>query len=101
MDFVLGGAMLLLIAVVGMPFAGSAYRRVRRRRRRRLVDAPRKIPIAASDLQGRQGCEDGQHGRDGDRVRPDGRNGYNSVCRRCGVPMNRARKGEWRVVEAP
>lgn len=87
---------MTILAVVLAPFAVSLARRLRRQRRRRMVDSPRRISIVDGE-SGR--CADDSHVRDRTRVRHDGGGGYRSVCTQCGAPLARTRHGTWHTAE--
>jgi hypothetical protein len=92
---VLGGVVVLAL-LVATPFLVGWGRRLAHHQRQRLVDAPRKIGITGEPAP--RSCRDG-HQRSASRARPDGHNGFYSVCRKCGVRMHRTSDGEWTVVE--
>ena len=88
---------LLLVGFVAIPLAVSFYLKHERRRRRKLVNSPRKIALA-TDEDAPRACE---HLRSRSRAKesPDGR--MVSVCKRCGAPMVRNGPGDWVVAQQP
>lgn len=99
MEAIVVGAILLILAIVLAPFAGSALRRAARHRRRKLVDSPRKISILAEHEAAAAECAERGHRRDGTKVRHDGDGGYVTVCRRCGIRLARSGPGEWHPLD--
>ena len=86
---------LLLAGFVAVPIAVTFYLKRERRRRRKLVNSPRKIALA-SDEQEAAPCE---HLRSRSRARQaeDGR--FVSTCKKCGAPMVRNGPGDWLVTQ--
>jgi hypothetical protein len=84
-----------LTLFVAVPIAVSFYLKYERRRRRKVVNSPRKIGLATDDAPPRV-CE---HLRSKSRAKqgPDGR--MVSWCKRCGVHMVRNGPGDWVVSE--
>ena len=96
---VLGWMFVLAVTFVfAPPLALMAFRRFQEKRRRKMVNAPRKIKVLSGEEAPTGPCADG-HQRSKRNAR-EGRDGvYVSVCRICGVPMRRKAKGQWEVVE--
>jgi hypothetical protein len=90
---------LAVTFVFAPPVALMAFRRFQASRRRKMVNAPRKIKVLKDDEGQPAGPCAGGHQRSKRNARqgPDGV--YVSVCRTCGAPMRRKAKGEWEVVE--
>jgi hypothetical protein len=87
------------IALIGPLLASTAYRRYQRKRRRRLVDSPRKIQVARveDNVPAADVCTSGhQRSRSRAYTGPDGR--LLSICKRCGVRMRRKGPGDWEIL---
>ena len=96
---VLGWMFVLAVTFVFVPpLALMAFRRFQEKRRRKMVNAPRKIKVLSGEEAPTGPCAGGRCAWSADaRQNADGV--YVSVCRTCGVPMRRKAKGQWEVVE--
>jgi hypothetical protein len=89
---------LALIFVFVPPLALMAFRHYQGRRRRRMVNAPRKIKVVSGEDSAPSPCADGhQRSRRNARQASDG--SYVSVCKVCAAPMRRNGPGDWQVIE--
>ena len=97
---VLAWMFVLAIAFVFVPpLVFFAIRHLQAKRRRKMVNAPRKIKVLKDDETAVPGpCSDG-HQRSRRNARQNSDGVYVSVCRACGAPMRRNGPGEWEVVE--
>jgi hypothetical protein len=86
---------LLLAGFVAVPIAVTFYLKRERRRRRKLVNSPRKIALAGEEKEAAP-CE---HLRSKSRARQaeDGR--FVSTCKKCGAAMVRNGPGDWVVAQ--
>jgi hypothetical protein len=79
------------------PLMLLSFRYVQGKRRRKLVNSPRKIKVM-SDEERTDPCAGG-HRRSKRNARPGPDGTYVSVCRTCGAPMRRTGPGDWVVIE--
>lgn len=96
MEALIFGGIVAIALIVATPFLIGVARRMAHAHRQRMVDSPRKIGIVGDPPP--RSCRDG-HRRSSSRARPDGHNGFYSVCRKCGIRMHRTSDGEWTLVE--
>jgi hypothetical protein len=82
------------------PLVFLAIRHIQSRRRRRMVNAPRKIKVLseADAAERADPCAKG-HQRSKRNARQGADGVYVSVCRTCRKPMRRNGPGDWVVVE--
>jgi hypothetical protein len=90
---------VLAVAFVFVPpLSFFVIRRFQARKRRKMVNAPRKIKVLSGDEPEPAGpCANG-HERSKRNARQNSDGVYVSVCRTCGAPMRRKGKGDWEVV---
>jgi hypothetical protein len=91
---------LALTFIFVPPLALMMFRRLQGTRRRKMVNAPRKIKVLSADapVEAQGPCAAG-HERSRRNARQNSEGVYVSICRTCGAPMRRKGKGEWEVVE--
>jgi ABC-type multidrug transport system fused ATPase/permease subunit len=94
-DAFLLSLLLALVFFVAVPLGVTFYLRYERRRRRKLVDSPRKIGLATDEAEERI-CE---HLRSKSRARQTSAGDYVSICKKCGVAMKRNGPGNWVATE--
>ena len=97
---VLAWMFVLAVAFVFVPpVVLLSFRRFQHQRRRRMVNAPRKIKVL-KDVESAQAgpCANG-HERSRRNARQSSGGTYVSVCKKCGVPMRRRAKGDWEVID--
>ena len=92
-DTFLLSILVVLVVFVAVPIGVTFYLKRERKRRRKLVNSPRKIGLATDDAVPRS-CE---HLRSRSRARQAADGGFVSVCKRCGAPMRREGPGVWVV----
>lgn len=85
---------IVLFLLIVPPVSWAAYEGWKRRKRRRLVDAPRKI-VLIGDQTG-PACVD--HARSKSKAHRNKAGDLVSECRYCGVPMRRLVERQWEVI---
>lgn len=90
-DTFLLSILILLGAFVAIPIGVSFYLQRERRRRRKLVDSPRKIALATDELVARP-CK---HLRSKSRARETADGSLVSICKKCGASLRRQGPGDW------
>lgn len=85
----------LLALFVAVPIGVTFYLKRERRRRRKLVNSPRKITLAGEQKEAAP-CE---HLRSKSRARQAADGRFVSTCKKCGVPMARNGPGDWLVIQ--
>ena len=96
---VLGWMFVLAVTFVfAPPLALMAFRRFQEKRRRKMVNAPRKIKVLSGEEAPTGSCAGG-HQRSKRNARQNADGVYVSVCRTCGAQMRRNGPGDWQVVE--
>lgn len=98
---VLAGMFFLVVGFVFVPpLVFFAIRRLQAKRRRSMVNAPRKIKVLSDEelAAAHDPCAGGhQRSKRNARQRRDGV--YVSVCKTCGKPMRRNGPGDWELAE--
>jgi hypothetical protein len=97
---VLAWMFVLAVAFVFVPpLVLISFRRFQHKRRRKMVNAPRKIKVLKGEEESPSGpCGNG-HERSRRNARQSNDGSYVSVCKKCGAPMRRNGPGDWVVVE--
>jgi hypothetical protein len=80
------------------PLILFSFRYLSAKRRRRMVNAPRKIKVI-SEEEKRDGPCAGGHERSRRNARQAADGSYVSICRTCGAPMRRNGPGDWVVID--
>ena len=80
------------------PLILMSFRYAQAKRRRRMVNAPRKIKVMSGEEDPAGPCAGG-HERSRRNARQNADGSYVSVCRTCGLPMRRNGPGDWVVIE--
>jgi hypothetical protein len=81
------------------PLVLLSLRRMQYSRRRKMVNAPRKIKVLKEDEEAPTGpCANG-HERSRRNARQASDGTYVSVCKKCGIPMRRNGPGDWVPIE--
>jgi hypothetical protein len=88
---------IALFIIFVLPACWLVVRRIRQKKRRRLVDSPRKIVVAPPSPDAPILPAACAHQRSKSRARPERDGSYTSICRKCGVPMKRNGPGDWEV----
>lgn len=84
-----------LVLFVAIPIATTFYLKHERRKRRKLVNSPRKIGLASDDEVAAP-CE---HVRSRSRAKQGADGQFVSICKKCGVAMVRNGPGDWAPVQ--
>ena len=92
-DAFLLSILIALVMFVAVPIGVTFYMKHERRRRRKLVNSPRRIGLASDEVEARP-CE---HLRSRSRARQSADGRFVSICKKCGVPMVRVGAGDWIV----
>jgi hypothetical protein len=96
---VLAWMFVLALAFVFLPpVTFYSIRRFQAGRRRKMVNAPRKIKVLSGDETPDNPCAKG-HQRSKRNARQGSDGAYVSVCRTCGARMRRVGPGDWEVAE--
>ncbi len=93
-DTFLLSVLIALVVFVTVPIAVTFYLKRERRKRRKLVDSPRKIELA-SEEDGPRECE---HMRSKSRAKHNADGDLISMCKKCGATMKRNGPGDWVVI---
>lgn len=94
-DTFLLSILIALVAFVAVPIGVTFYLKRERKRRRKLVDSPRKITLASEEVAPRS-CE---HARSKSRAKKTADGSLVSICKKCGATMKRNGPGDWIVVQ--
>ncbi|MDB5672841.1 MAG: hypothetical protein JWO25_3800 [Alphaproteobacteria bacterium] len=81
------------------PLALLSFRWFQHTRRRKMVNAPRKIKVLGDEEGGAVHPCAGGHQRSKRNAKAGKDGAYVSVCKTCGVPMRRNGPGDWTVIE--
>lgn len=84
-----------LVIFVTVPIGVTFYLKRERKKRRKLVDSPRKIELASEQDEARI-CE---HMRSKSRAKRTAEGELVTICKKCGASMKRVGPGEWVVIQ--
>lgn len=89
----------LILSILIVPLlAWTIYSSLRRRKRQRMVDTPRRISLVEKQDNTNSACKD--HVRSKSKAHRNADGDIISECVRCGVPMARTGPKDWRVSDA-
>jgi hypothetical protein len=87
--------LIALVVFVAVPIGVTFYLKRERRKRRKLVDSPRKIELASEEDEARV-CE---HMRSKSRAKRSPNGDLVTICKKCGASMKRIGPGDWVVIQ--